>query len=708
MYKYNSKDVLNMFRGGSLIYNAEQEVCLRLFSGNTPGFWYDPNDLDDAKLKWRRNLFTETEFRNGLLDAPVRGGAVSATTFSGLNLNTGIRLATVGAGAYAYKTYSPKHNVRYVFSAYVRMEDGSVPVIGQGGAASGPGVDFCVVARGDTIALNNLVMTDLGGGLYKVVGKSAFTGTSSHFGFVKYLENSARPFIVSGYQVEEALEGTAYQPFTDFSSEFIAAFPNHALYQDASGTVPVSLSGQPTGLMLDKSKGLALGPEKFIEADITISGESQKINSTTYRIYSSAGVASGVQLTNKLTANRMYLVEFTIESFAIVGDGLAAESIGGTTLAHKTVGRKRVFITPLTTTFFLKRSGICDAIVKDITVKEIAGSHAFQATSSLKPIFRQTPILGSELVSNGTFNTNILSWAANNGASLSYSSGRAKITATVDGNSQISQDILNIAGMTVEINVDFYSKVSNASVSLLLWDGTSNYGLVSGTSVSGSLKSTVTLPPTFSGRVIFKFNSALSGDSVEVDNISVRQVTGYYSDRNYLEFDGIDDYLQTNPIDLTTTDKISLFTGIRKLSDASVGMVAELSTNTNTNNGSFFIAAPRSPIQNVGFLTRGSSQTAADFNDVPSPYSTVLSTKMSISTDLTQLRENGRSTTSNVDLGTGNLGNYPLYLGRRSGTALPFNGYLYNLIGVGNLVSDADTVLLEKLMALKTGVTLSA
>ena len=33
------------------------------------------------------------------------------------------------------------------------------------------------------------------------------------------------------------------------------------MYQDAAGTIPVTAVGQPVGLMLDKSKGLVLGPE---------------------------------------------------------------------------------------------------------------------------------------------------------------------------------------------------------------------------------------------------------------------------------------------------------------------------------------------------------------------------------------------------------------------------------------------------------------
>jgi len=175
----------------------------------------------------------------------------------------------------------------------------------------------------------------------------------------------------------------------------------------------------------------------------------------------------------------------------------------------------------------------------------------------------------------------------------------------------------------------------------------------------------------------------------------------------YLAFDGVDDFLVTNAINFTATDKITLFSSIRKLSDSAVGIAVELSGNTNTNNGSFFLGAPRSITQNIGFLTRGSAQTAADFNDVAAPYSTVVTAKMSISDDFTQLRERGRVAASNTDLGTGNLGNHPLYIGRRSGTVFPFNGHIYSLIGISRLTTDSETLALEKAIAKLTGVTLN-
>jgi hypothetical protein len=37
---------------------------------------------------------------------------------------------------------------------------------------------------------------------------------------------------------------------------------------------------------------------------------------------------------------------------------------------------------------------------------------------------------------------------------------------------------------------------------------------------------------------------------------------------HYLRFDGVDDFLQTSSINFTSTDKMTVFAGVRKLSDA--------------------------------------------------------------------------------------------------------------------------------------------
>lgn len=179
---------------------------------------------------------------------------------------------------------------------------------------------------------------------------------------------------------------------------------------------------------------------------------------------------------------------------------------------------------------------------------------------------------------------------------------------------------------------------------------------------------------------------------------------------NYLEFDGTDDFLQTNNIDFTATDKVSLFAGVRKLSDVSAAILLELSADLNANTGSFYLASPLNPTtKSFAFMAKGtlSNGTTALSTNNAAPYSAVITAKGNIAASSISLRSNGVSFNGSVALGAGNYRNHPLYIGRRGGTSLPFIGHIYGLIGIGKLTSDNETVAIEKELAKRTGVTLN-
>ena len=180
---------------------------------------------------------------------------------------------------------------------------------------------------------------------------------------------------------------------------------------------------------------------------------------------------------------------------------------------------------------------------------------------------------------------------------------------------------------------------------------------------------------------------------------------------NYLEFDGSDDFLQTNNIDFTATDKMSLFAGVRRLSDNGQ-IIAELSEISNYNDGAFYLAAGDDGGIGYSSLGRGSAlidvgQVARSFTYL-APDTAVLSAKHDISNDLSSIRRNGVIGIDGVgDKGVGNFRNYPLFIGGRGGASLPLNGHLYSLIGIARLTTDSETITLEKAIAKRTGVTLN-
>ena len=186
--------------------------------------------------------------------------------------------------------------------------------------------------------------------------------------------------------------------------------------------------------------------------------------------------------------------------------------------------------------------------------------------------------------------------------------------------------------------------------------------------------------------------------------------TGAY----YLAFDGADDFLQTNNIDFTATDKVSLFVGVQVAADV-VAMLLEFSSNVNAYNRSFYLTAPEFN-KTFGRGYYSVSYGDANLNLLQTTYSlqgtypdnAVLAVAHDISGSLSTIRRNGvAGVNGTASKGLGNFGNYPLYIGRRGGTSFSFNGHLYSLIGIGRLTTASEMSSIEKELAKRTGVTLS-
>jgi len=177
---------------------------------------------------------------------------------------------------------------------------------------------------------------------------------------------------------------------------------------------------------------------------------------------------------------------------------------------------------------------------------------------------------------------------------------------------------------------------------------------------------------------------------------------------HYLQFDGIDDWLSTSAIDFSGTDKVTVFAGVRKLSDAAVGMLCELSVGSGT--GRFHVTAPQAASGNsFAFLSGGDTFKNPTLTGFASPVSAVLTCLGNIDGPLARISANGGTPSATGETqGTGNYGNHQFFIGRRAGTSFPFNGQLHALIARGVLSSTAEIRQAEKLIAKKTSlVTLS-
>ena len=172
-------------------------------------------------------------------------------------------------------------------------------------------------------------------------------------------------------------------------------------------------------------------------------------------------------------------------------------------------------------------------------------------------------------------------------------------------------------------------------------------------------------------------------------------------------FDGVDDCLVSPSIDFSGTDAMSVFAGFRKTSDAARGMVAELSATTASNNGSFALTAPNAASATIVYESKGTALTDTSAT-IAAPADSVIAAVSDISADSNVLRRNGAEAESDTgDQGTGNFGNYPIYVGRRNASSYPYKGFLSALCTRGAATDAALVTSMEKWMAARTpGVTL--
>ena len=182
-------------------------------------------------------------------------------------------------------------------------------------------------------------------------------------------------------------QGFAYDP-NDLST----------MYQDAAGTTAVNASGQPVGLILDKSKEV-LSTEKVVNPDFDSDTAWIKVPKVTISNGSAIlNVAGGNPVLRQnvgLTAGSWYEVTVDVTEvtsgfsiFRIYGTG-GSDTIFSISSAgiYKAMTRARSDATGL-----IGFSASSTSMkISSVSVKEIAGNHAYQTTSAARPILQDAP-----------------------------------------------------------------------------------------------------------------------------------------------------------------------------------------------------------------------------------------------------------------------------------------------------------------------------
>ncbi len=181
----------------------------------------------------------------------------------------------------------------------------------------------------------------------------------------------------------------------------------------------------------------------------------------------------------------------------------------------------------------------------------------------------------------------------------------------------------------------------------------------------------------------------------------------------YLRYNGTSQSLRTNSINFSTTDKMSFFAGLRKLTDSSAQVIAELSSNGTNNTGTFSALAYNAfdaPPSTYSFYSRGSTSAVGALTTSATyvrPSTNVYTGLSDIAGDLVTLRLNGTQVAQNTaDQGAGNYTNNPVFFSARNNAALWFNGRDYGMVCIGRALTTYEVTSTEAWLAAKTGLPL--
>jgi hypothetical protein len=447
------------------------------------------------------------------------------------------------------------------------------------------------------------------------------------------------------------------------------------MFTDTAGTTPATV-GTGVALLLDKSKGLVLGSELVTSTAPSVANWTNTSTGVTVSdgqaVWAAAGSGARVDPASSVVAGRTYEVLLTVSAISSGSIRLTDSNAGASGPDYSSAGTFRFLFAPTTNVLRVRCVGTTSATVTFLSVRELPGFHATQSTPASRPTLARIPASGRRNILVGTATlatqTRVVTAAQH---TLSF---RGTGTVTLTGAS--TSGPLVGTGANDIVSLTFTPTAGNLTLT------------VSGTVNDAQLELGAV-------RTAYQLVGATTFDVTEAGQ----------PDLWHLSFDGIDDWLVT-PTITPGVDKVQVFAGVRKLSDAAQGVLAETSTDANLNSGTLVAFAPFGAADSYGFRTRGTTNSTANNTGFTSPITNVVTGIGDISGDTATLRVNGtQAAQSTADQGTGNYLAYPIYVGRRAGISQPFNGHIYSLITRFGPNLTSDTIgQTERYVGGKTGI----
>jgi hypothetical protein len=471
--------------------------------------------------------------------------------------------------------------------------------------------------------------------------------------------------------------GVGFSPFGLFAdgSQGVWYDPSDlsTLFQNTTGTTPVTAVEQPVRLMLDKSRGALgnLGPELVVNGtfDTDVNGWTASSANATLtwengaaRVVVNPAAFGGIFSSNFTTVvGRTYRLTVTLSDSTGNVASIAAQTSAGSNISsipNLSNGTWTLYFAATTTSsrIFIgnTNNATSSRLIDNVSVREVPGSHATASADARRPVL--------------SARVNLLD-ATTTLATQSVTVVAASHTLSFTGTGTITLTGASTAGPLVGTGV-------GQRVSLAF------------TPTAGSL--TLTVSGTVTDADLRVTNDGVGLPVYQRVTTSTDYDTAGFP--RYLTFDGTDDCLFTGNVDFTATDKVTVCAGVRKLSDAGQGVVAELSADIASNNGTFLLAAPDGATDTFGWDSKGTTQVDAVASGVAAPITRVVTGTADIAGDSAIIRLNGTvADTETGDQGSGNYANLPLFIGARNNASARFNGRLHQLVVVNKLL-DATTL----------------
>ncbi|HEY8357714.1 MAG TPA: hypothetical protein VIL30_09655 [Ramlibacter sp.] len=556
-----------------------------------------------------------------------------------------------------------------------------------------------------------------------------------------YAGDTAKGVYVKRIQHERGAR-TAYQKVTDWNAEVMAAALDRiAMWKDDAATEPATAVEQTVGVWADTKNGGTRGPNVAAATYLTtptFDNVTTPLSATSFSVTggtTSSRAALNLGATAAGETWECYCRLVSVSSGTVQMSGKASTDGTGGIIKNGAQGAAGQmlhfqFATTSGQASISWVSSVAGAsfVVDQIVARRVPGNHATQATPNSRPVLsaRYNLLLKSEQFSDALWSKRGTA-AVVAGATASPRAGSLadQITVGLFGTNDVYQ---TVPGLPVSVPLTASVRIKRISTSgvLRLQNATSSTAgnwTVDLALLSDAWETLTAAHPAVTVTTAYA-TTASGGAGLQIGCTTATNISFYlwgadqrttndaalnqpaYQRVNtptdydtvgfihYLKFDGLDDSLSTGNIDYSGVDKMTVWLGQTKLSDAAAGLLVELTASSSSTVGSFGVIGPTGAAStNYEMRTHGTVQRAAR---TVSPYAgpvTALLTMMfdnaaATSEEQVLVQVNGAAPavigTSIGPTSPGPYSNAPFHIGRRAGSTSPFNGRMTSVTARGS------------------------